>query len=110
MSTGAVAIFVRNGTTWTQQAMLKASNTGTEDWFGVQARAERRRQHARGTASNEDSAAQGINGKQDDDSAIEAGAAYLFTRTGATWTQQAYMKVVGQRGVRRVRQLGCHQP
>ena len=44
------------------------------------------------TASNEDSAATGINGKQDDDSAVEAGAAYFFTRTGATWTQQAYMK------------------
>ena len=44
------------------------------------------------TASNEDSAAQGINGKQDDDSANEAGAVYLFTRTGGTWAQQAYIK------------------
>jgi len=38
------------------------------------------------------SAAKGINGKQDDDSASEAGAVYLFTRRGTTWAQQAYVK------------------
>ena len=27
---GAAYVFVRNGTTWTQQAYLKASNTGCE--------------------------------------------------------------------------------
>ena len=43
-------------------------------------------------APNEDSAAKGINGKQDDDSALEAGAVYFFTRTGTTWAQQAYVK------------------
>ena len=43
-------------------------------------------------APNEDSAAKGINGKQDDDSAPEAGAVYFFTRTGTTWAQQAYVK------------------
>ena len=36
--------------------------------------------------------AKGINGKQDDESASEAGAVYLFTRTGTTWAQQAYVK------------------
>ena len=35
LSTGAVAIFVRSGTGWSQQAYIKASNTGQEDWFGV---------------------------------------------------------------------------
>ena len=34
-SAGAVAIFTRSGTTWTQQAYIKASNTGPNDWFGV---------------------------------------------------------------------------
>jgi hypothetical protein len=43
-------------------------------------------------AQNEDSAATGINGKQDDDSAPEAGAVYLFTRTGTTWAQHSYIK------------------
>ena len=36
--------------------------------------------------------AQGINGRQDDDSAVDAGAVYFFTRTGGTWAQLAYVK------------------
>jgi len=43
-------------------------------------------------AQLEDSAAQGINGKQDDDSAQEAGAVYIFSRNGTTWAQKAYVK------------------
>jgi hypothetical protein len=92
VSTGAVAVFVRAGTTWSQQAYLKASNTGTEDWFGIRTALSGDGNTLAVTASNEDSAAQGINGKQDDNEAIEAGAAYLFTRSGSTWAQQAYVK------------------
>ena len=40
----------------------------------------------------EDSATSGLNGQQDDNSASEAGAAYLFSRTGTTWSQVGYMK------------------
>jgi photosystem II stability/assembly factor-like uncharacterized protein len=40
----------------------------------------------------EDSSARGINGKQNDESAQEAGAVYVFTRTGTTWAQQYYVK------------------
>lgn len=43
-------------------------------------------------APNEDGAAQGINGRPDDDSAIEAGAVYLFTRNGTEWAQQAFVR------------------
>ena len=92
VSTGAVAVFRRTGTTWAQQALLKASNTGTEDWFGVKLALSADGNALAVTASNEDSAAQGINGRQDDDSASEAGAVYLFTRDGSTWAQQAYIK------------------
>ena len=92
VSTGAVAIFIRRGTTWSQQALLKSSNTGVEDWFGVKLALSGDGNALVVTASNEDSAAQGIDGKQDDDTATEAGAAYFFTRTGTTWTQQAYLK------------------
>ena len=31
---GAAYVFVRNGTTWTQQAYLKASNAEADDEFG----------------------------------------------------------------------------
>ena len=33
-SAGAAAVFTRTGTTWTQQAYVKSSNSGPEDWFG----------------------------------------------------------------------------
>ena len=54
---GAVYVFTRNGTTWTQQAYIKASNTGKAsegtlagdgDQFGFSLDAERRRQHVGG--------------------------------------------------------------
>ena len=31
---GAAYVFTRSGTTWSQQAYLKASNTDAYDWFG----------------------------------------------------------------------------
>jgi hypothetical protein len=43
-------------------------------------------------ALNEDSAATGINGNQADESATNSGAVYLFTRSGVTWSQKAYVK------------------
>ncbi len=87
---GAAYVFVRSGTTWTQQAYLKASNTGAGDWFG----------HAVAVSGDtvvvgapwEDSAATGVGGTQSDDSSGNAGAAYVFVRSGTTWTQQAYLK------------------
>jgi hypothetical protein len=91
-SAGAAYVFVRNGTTWTQQAFLKASNPGKEDWFGVRIAISGDGNTVAVGAPNEDSAATGINGKQDDESAQEAGAVYFFTRTGATWIQHAYVK------------------
>jgi len=91
-SSGAVWVFARSGTEWTQQAFLKSSNPGKEDWFGVPIAISGDGNTLAVSAPNEDSAAKGINGKQDDDSASEAGAVYLFTRTGTTWAQQAYVK------------------
>jgi FG-GAP repeat len=91
-SAGAAYVFVRNGTSWTQQAFLKASNTGDHDWFGVRLAISGDGNTVAVAAPNEDSAAKGINGNQDDNSAAEAGAVYYFTRSATTWTQQAYVK------------------
>ena len=91
-SVGAAAIFIRNGTQWAQQALIKASNTGKEDWFGSRLQLSGDGNTLAVSAQLEDSAAQGINGKQDDDSAQEAGAVYFFTRNGTTWAQRAYVK------------------
>jgi len=93
ISTGAAYVFVRDGTAWSQQAYLKASNTGANDWFGSRLALSGDGNRALLGASLEDGPGKGINGgPQNDDSAHEAGAAYLFTRTGSTWAQQAYIK------------------
>jgi len=89
-NSGAAYIFVRSGTTWTQQAYLKASNTGADDHFGISVALS-------GDtvvlgAEHEDSNATGVNGNQADNSAAVAGAAYVFARSGTTWSQQAYLK------------------
>jgi len=91
-SVGAAVVFVRQGTQWAQQAFIKASNTGKEDWFGSRLQISGDGNTLAIAAQLEDSAAQGINGKQDDDSAQEAGAVYFFTRSGTSWAQKAYVK------------------
>ncbi len=87
---GAAYVFVRSGSTWTQQAYLKASNTGTDDLFGysVAVSGDTVVVGAFGEASN----ATGVNGNEADNSAKDAGAAYVFVRNGMGWTQQAYLK------------------
>ncbi|MCX6875207.1 MAG: choice-of-anchor D domain-containing protein [Verrucomicrobia bacterium] len=89
-NSGAAYVFVRSGTTWSQQAYLKASNTGANDRFGYRVAV------AGDTvvigAYWEDSAATGVNGDGSDNSAVNAGAAYIFARSGTTWSQQAYLK------------------
>ncbi len=89
-NSGAAYVFVRNGTNWIQQAYLKASNTETGDAFGysVGVSGDTVVVGAAGESSN----AAGVNGKEADNSAMWAGAAYVFIRNGTNWTQQAYLK------------------
>jgi hypothetical protein len=91
-SVGAAVVFVRQGAQWAQQAYIKASNPGKEDWFASRLQISGDGNTLAISAQLEDSAAQGINGKQDDDSAQEAGAVYLFGRTGTQWAQRFYVK------------------
>lgn len=87
---GSVHIFVRKAGVWSQQAYVKASNTGAYDEFG-DAVALSGDTLVVG-APSEDSAATGVNGNQADNSALHSGAVYVFTRSGTVWTQQAYVK------------------
>ncbi len=87
---GAAYVFVRSGTTWSQQAYLKASNTETDDNFGYAAAIDGDTLVV--GAVGESSKATGVNGDQSDDAAGGAGAAYVFIRSGTTWSQQAYLK------------------
>ncbi|WP_019990049.1 FG-GAP repeat protein [Rudanella lutea] len=73
---GSVYVFVRSGTTWTQQAKLTAGDGTTDDKFG----------HA--VAISGDYVL--VSAPSDDIEAnADAGSAYIFIRSGATWTQQA---------------------
>lgn len=90
LQSGAAYVFVRSGDTWTQQAYLKASNTGAYDSFGWSVAIS-------GDtivvgAHQEDSAATTVNGSGSNNSASNSGAAYVFQRSGTVWTQQAYLK------------------
>jgi hypothetical protein len=91
LSMGAAYVFVRSGSTWSQQAFLKSSNIGPNDTFGERLTLSGDGNVAVIGASVEDGSAKGINGR-DDDKAIDAGAVYLFTRDGTAWRQQAYIK------------------
>jgi hypothetical protein len=92
LSMGAAYIFVRSGTSWSQQAFLKASNTGFNDWFGARVALSGDGNTAAVAAPFEDAPGAGLEGKPGDDSATQAGAVYLFARSGAAWRQLAYLK------------------
>ena len=89
---GAAYVFTRSGTTWSQQAYVKASNTGANDYFGAKLSLSSDGNILAIGANGEDSSATGINGNQTNNTAYSSGAAYVFTRTGTTWSQQAYLK------------------
>jgi trimeric autotransporter adhesin len=89
---GAAYVYTRSGTDWTQQAFLKAANPDLDDTFGASVEVE-------GDtvvigAYGESSRAGIVNGStaSTDNSAINAGAVYVYTRSGTTWTQQAFLK------------------
>ncbi len=87
---GAVYVFRRSGTSWSQEAYIKASNTGQSDRFGFSVALSGDTLAV--SAYDEDSNATGINGDQDNDDAQDSGAVYVFRRSGTDWTQEAYIK------------------
>jgi hypothetical protein len=90
---GAAFVFVHSGSMWTQQAYVKASNTDSGDKFGT----------CTGLASDgntlvigalwEASSQTGIDPvNQSDNSVAQAGAAYVYARSGTVWAQTHYLK------------------
>ena len=78
-----------------QQAYLKACNTGAGDHFGYSVAVSGDTVVV--GAPDEDSSTTGVNSTPNE-SASDAGAAYVFVRSGTTWSQQAYLKAVQHRG------------
>lgn len=90
---GAIYVFQRSGSTWSQQAYIKPSNVETQDFFG------------KGLAISGDTIVAGANFEDSNqititnggiassnNGALNAGAAYVFQRSGSTWVEQAYLK------------------
>ncbi len=72
---GAAYVYVRAGATWTLQQKLSASDGAQFDQFGLS------------VAINGDTAVIGALGDDVNATNDNRGSAYIFTRTGATWTQ-----------------------
>jgi hypothetical protein len=75
---GAAYVYTRTGTNWNPTAYVKASNTKPSAEFGISVALNGDGKVLAAGAPREDSAAKGINGKQDDKSAPSAGAAYVY--------------------------------
>jgi hypothetical protein len=89
---GAVYVFTysRDSGMWNQEAYLKASNAEAYDYFGGSVAISGNTVVV--GAQGECSAATGVNGNQADNNASTSGAAYVFTRSGTVWGQEAYLK------------------
>jgi len=72
---GSAYVFIRSGGVWTQQPKLLASDGATNDRFGS------------AVSLSGDTALIGM--PEDNDNGPESGSAYVFTRSGGVWTQQA---------------------
>jgi len=88
---GAVYVYSRNAGTWSRQAYVKASNTGAGDNFGTSVALSGDGNALAVGAPLEDGGGTGI-GSTPDESATDAGAAYFYTRSTGTWSQQTYVK------------------
>ena len=91
---GAVYVFTRTGETWSQQAYLKPSNTNGTFYFGDSVSLSGDTLAVGAWA--ESGCARGVNGDDQNQNAGDpcgsSGAVYVFTRSGSTWSQQAYLK------------------
>jgi hypothetical protein len=75
-SAGAAYIFTRSGSTWTEQQKLMASDAQADDYFG------------QSCSISSDGNTCVVSARQEDTGGSNAGAAYIFTRSGSTWSQQ----------------------
>ena len=80
---GSAYIFVRNATSWTQQAKVTASDGEAGDNFGL--------------SVSLDGETAVVGASREDSNGGNAGAAYVFRRTGAMWTEES--KLLASDGV-----------
>lgn len=76
-NSGSVYVYTRSKGTWSQQAKLTAADAGNVDIFGVR------------VAISGDTALIAARRDDDDVNGVDSGSAYVFIRSGTSWTQQA---------------------
>lgn len=89
---GAVYIYNRVNKVWAFQCYLKAPNSDEGDAFGSAISLSSDGKVIVVGAPGEDSQFGGLDGNQYDNSAKDAGAAYVYRRAGDTWLLQNYLK------------------
>ena len=71
-NSGSAYIYIRSGTSWTQQAKINASDAASNDFFG------------NSVAINADGTIVAVGARKEDSN---KGAVYVFSRTGSSWSQ-----------------------
>jgi len=74
---GTVYVFTRSGETWTQQQKIKASDATQGDNFGSS------------ISVSKDGNTFVVGARLEDGVTSDSGSAYIFTKSGDTWTQQS---------------------
>lgn len=90
-NSGAALVFVRSGRTWSEQQLLVPSNVDANDHYGFSVAVSGDTLVV--GSPKEDSNSTTIAGSENsNDSAPDSGAVFVYTRSGATWTLEAYIK------------------
>ena len=90
-ASGAVYVFRHSSGVWSQEAYVKASNTGEGDSFGLALALSGSGDVLAVGACAEGSNARGVGGDQNNDDTASSGAVFVFERRGS-WSQTAYVK------------------
>lgn len=93
VDSGAVFVYRYDGLRWAQEAYIKASNSGTNNFFGtaVSISGDTLVVGAPGESSSQTVITSG-GPSNTDGKASSSGAVYVFRRSGATWEQEAWVK------------------
>lgn len=90
---GAVYVYARSGSTWTQQAYIKSPESDSSDFFGerVVIDGDTIAVNATHESSCQNTISSGAGGSTDNECS-STGAVYVYKWDGAEWSQQAYIK------------------
>ena len=98
-SSGAVYVYKRSGSTWAQEAYIKAANNvdfkfrGSEFGEDVSIDGDTLAVGVHSEDSNQTTITNGTTASNND-SNTSSGAVYVYKRSGSSWAQEAYIKAV----------------